>query len=185
MDLVRDIVRRSKQIMSKPIVVDSLKLTRDRQRVSGAILVAGLPRLTESLLGNSGTFDYTVAGDVDQLERPVLRLQVSGVVQLQCQRCLESLAQAVAIDTTLRLVAAEALDAEYEAVGDDPDEPDCIAASSELDVAALIEDEVLLALPSHPRHAEGVCVAKVAGANGGGSNENVTPFSVLAALKIK
>ena len=40
--------------------------------------------------------------------------------------------------------------------------PDAIEASTELDVAALIEDEVLLSLPLAPRHAEGACTGRVA-----------------------
>ncbi len=171
--------------MSKPIIVDSLKLVRDRRRLAGAIAVADLPRLVESVLGDGGDLDYALAGDADSRERPVLRLRVTGVVQVQCQRCLEGLTHRVAIDTALRLVAAEALDAEYEAVGDNPDEPDCIVASGELDVTALIEDEVLLALPPYPRHEEGTCVAKATRVAADGGSQNVTAFSVLSALKIK
>jgi uncharacterized protein len=71
---------------------------------------------------------------------------------------LKTLDYALAIDTTLRLVAEAALDAE---MSDDPDEPDCVAASATFDLAALIEDEVLLALPASPRHeaGDGSCVS--------------------------
>ena len=171
--------------MVDSMIVDSLKLAREQQRVAGRFAVAQLPRLVESLLGNTGDLDYVIAGDKDSRERPLLRLQVSGVVQLQCQRCLEGFAQDVDIDTALRLVAEAALDAEYEACGDYPSEPECIAASSELDVAALIEDEVLLALPPYPRHEEGVCESKLVGANVASkvASQSVTAFSALQALK--
>ncbi len=173
-------------IMVDSMIVDSLKLAREQQRVAGRFAVAQLPRLVESLLGNTGDLDYVIAGDKDTHERPLLRLQVSGVVQLQCQRCLEGFAQHVDIDTALRLVAEAALDAEYEACGDDPSEPECIAASSELDVAALIEDEVLLALPPYPRHEAGVCESKLVGANVASkvASQSVTAFSALQALKV-
>ena len=99
-----------------------------------------------------GNLDYGIEGDVDRQDRPLLRLRVSGVVQLQCQRCLDGFEHEINIETALRLVAPEALDTEYD---DNPDEPDCIASSAELDLAALIEDEVLLALPAYPRHEPG------------------------------
>ena len=133
------------------IVVDSLKLVHDRQKLAGVMPVAGfVRRLAESLQSVHGNLDYGIEGDVDRQDRPLLRLRVSGAVQLQCQRCLDGFEHEINIETALRLVAPEALDTEYD---DNPDEPDCIASSAELDLAALIEDEVLLALPAYPRHA--------------------------------
>ena len=120
--------------------------------LSGTLPVAGLSRLNEGLHDANGNLDYRVEGALDRHDRPLLRLRVSGVVQLQCQRCLNALAHTVAVDNAVRLVAAEKLESEYD---DDPDEPDCVAASNAFDLAALIEDEVLLALPAYPRHEEG------------------------------
>jgi uncharacterized protein len=149
------------------MLVDSLKLVRERQRLAGVLAVAGLPRLVQSLHGlngiysGDGSLDYAISGDTDARERPLLRVRVSGTVLVQCQRCLEAMAHEVRVDSAVRLVAAEKLDAEYEAIGADPDEPDCIVASKTMDVAALIEDEVLLALPPYPRHDVSVCKGKV------------------------
>ena len=177
------------------MIVDSLKLARERQRVAGVVAVADLPRLTQSLHGGGGNLDYAINGEADARERPLLRVRVSCVVQLQCQRCLEGMAHEVQVDNAVRLVAAEALDAEYEAIGADPDEPDCIVASKTLDVAALVEDEVLLALPPYPRHDVSVCKgrvdpAAVTGANvmnvqAAGALNALNAFSALQALKPK
>ena len=162
------------------IVVDSLKLVHDRQKQAGVLPVAGFVRLAESLESMDGNLDYGIEGDVDRQDRPMLRLHVSGVVQLQCQRCLDGFKHEINIETALRLVAPEALDTEYD---DNPDEPDCIASSATLDLAALIEDEVLLALPAYPRHEAGQC-AERAGDLGVGSAK-ILAFSALAALKAK
>lgn len=160
---------------------DSRKLVQDQQVLSGALPVAGLARLMESLQRGEGTLAYRVQGGWDRRQRPLLKLQVSGTLQLQCQRCLETLEYAVDVDTALRLVAEEALAAEYD---DDPDEPDCVADSTAFDLAALIEDEVLLALPPYPRHEAGACAA-AAGAATGAHGEGTTAFSALQALKQK
>jgi uncharacterized protein len=73
--------------------------------------------------------------------------------------------------------------AEFDAGGEDE-----IVASAAQDVAALIEDEVLLALPLAPRHEHCQIASGVAGGVGGktGGRDTVgreSPFGVLARLK--
>jgi uncharacterized protein len=160
---------------------DSLKLVQDQQTLSGTMPLAGFVRLMESLQQVGGTLDYRLRGTLDRQQRAVLKLQVSATLQLQCQRCLDGLAYKVDIDTTLRLVAEEALDTEHD---DDPDEPDCVAESAAFDLAALIEDEVLLALPAYPRHETGRCKA-AAGEKAHASGASNSAFSTLQALKQK
>jgi uncharacterized protein len=159
------------------MLIDSLKFSREQQTLRGVLPVVGFDRLRDSLFAvtrNSGDVNYTVSGGADALGTPVLRLKVSGQLPLQCQRCLKVLAHELAIDTTLRLVPEAALEAE---MSDDPDEPDCIAASTELDVAAVIEDEILLALPAYPRHEEGSCDTEVEA-----SSKKNSAFSVLSTF---
>ena len=170
-------------------VIDGLTFVAERQTLAGAVPVAALPRLAEGLHSNSGSLDYQIRGDSDPQDRPLLRLRVSGTVQLQCQRCLEGFEHEVDINTALRLVAPEALDAEHD---DNPDAADCIAANSELDVCALIEDEILLDLPPYPRHETGMCAARsgnAGGANAAGvadvTQAKIMAFSALQALKQK
>ena len=80
-----------------------------------------------------------------------LALQAGTGIWLTCQRCLQPLAEPLAVDRRIRFVrgeaAAEALDAEIE--------DDVLALSKALDLRELVEDELLLALPIVPRH--GVC----------------------------
>ena len=61
------------------------------------------------------------------------------------------------------------------------DDLDAVAADAELDVWSLVEDEVLLALPIAPRHAEGACQA----AGESVLKQRASPFAVLAGLKGK
>lgn len=178
------------------MVIDSLKFSREKQTARGELSVAGLSRLQDSLfqvteqqakpgdargavsVAVSGKpLSYEVIGGVDARERPVLRLKVSGRLPLQCQRCLQLLDFELVLDSTLRLVPAAMLDAE---MSDDPDEPDCVAASTELDLAALIEDEILLALPAYPRHEVGECSGAPDKETADGAvSKKVTAFSTL------
>lgn len=170
----------SDSLTAGSLIIDSLKLVHERQRFRGLLPVARLLRLAETLQNSSGNIEYAVAGDVDAMARPLLRLKVSGAVQLQCQRCLDGFEHGVDIDTALRLVAPEVLETEG---NEDPDEPDCVATSAALDLAALIEDEVLLALPPYPMHESASCRAYIGNAQV--ASQSIEAFSVLKALKTK
>ena len=160
-------------------VIDSVKIASAGQTLRGALPVAGFERLRDTVCdaANAGNVDYEVAGGADARARPVLRLKVSGRLELQCQRCLGGFEHALAVDTTLRLVPEASLEAEH---NDDPDEPECIAASRELDLAALIEDEILLALPMYPRHNVGDSACRSDAEKMG--SQQVSAFSVLGQL---
>jgi uncharacterized protein len=163
--------------------IDSLKAVHDKQVFARVVPIAGFARLVESLHSSDGNLDYRVRGDVDRQDRPLLRVEVKGTVVLQCQRCLDGFDYKIHVDNAVRLVNADALGAEHD---DNPDEPDCVAASAEFDLAALVEDEVLLALPAYPRHEAGLCSDKVlaaAEAKEKAAGAKIFPFSALRDLQ--
>lgn len=168
------------------MLIDSLTFSRNKQDRRGTLAIAGFDRLRDSLFAVPRVGDancnvsYEVTGGMDTQERPVLRLTVTGQLRLQCQRCLKALDYDLAIDTTLRLVPEAELDAE---MSDDPDEPDCIAASEELDLVALIEDEVLMALPAYPRHeGQEQAGCKTMAMEGKVGTDKISVFSALSEL---
>ena len=140
--------------MSAQAVIDSLEFARAEQELRGSLPVTSLARLQDGLFDASGSIEFVIKGGRDGERRPILALEVSGSLHLQCQRCLGLLDYPLRLFNPLRLVrqgengGAEA---------DDPDAPDCIEANSALDVAVLIEDEILLSLPFAPRHTEDAC----------------------------
>ena len=140
--------------MSAPAVIDALEFARGGQRLQGSLAVESLARLEDLLLDTGGRIEYELSGGRDTRNRPQLELKVAGKLHLQCQRCLGLLAFELAVDNTL-LVAAPGTVPSAEL--DDPEGPDVIEAEAALDVAGLVEDEVLLALPLAPRHPEGDC----------------------------
>ncbi|MED5619512.1 YceD family protein [Ideonella sp. BN130291] len=77
-----------------------------------------------------------------------LHLQADTHAWLQCQRCLQPMRQALAVERVFRFVRTEA-----EAEAEDPDsEEDVLALSRAFDLRALVEDELILELPLVPRH---------------------------------
>jgi uncharacterized protein len=159
--------------MSHQPVIDGLEFARAAARLQGAWPVAEFLRLHDALRSTAGTLRYELRGVPEQQGRPVLRLKVDGALQLTCQRCLGALEFPLQLEVSLRLAASqEEMDAEpLEAEG-----PESIVAGKEMRVQALVEDEVLLAIPIAPRHE--VCAGKPAATE----DRKQTPFAGLRGL---
>ncbi|UXY14927.1 YceD family protein [Chitiniphilus purpureus] len=157
-------------------VIDSAEFARQARSLAGEVTLAALGRLHDRLADTTGSLSWQIAGETDRYQRPVLRLRVSGEVNLVCQRCLKPMAWPLALETTLTQFHDEALLDEAEAHDEDLEG---MLADPALDVARLVEDEVLLAIPFAPRHDACAGVAKAQGA------EKPNPFAVLATLKTR
>lgn len=166
-------------------VIDSLKFAADGDCITGKLALSSLPRLADVLANQAGWLECSLSGYRDDGERDGglgLRLQVSGRLGLYCQRCLAEVDFQCALDSRLLLIAAGAEWPEDELESDDHD---AIPASRELSVCELVEDEVLLALPIVPRHADCSLPAVVGGAGSevGSGTSGSSPFAALAGLK--
>lgn len=164
--------------MSAPAVIDVLEFARSAQQLSGSVAVASLKRLEDVLHDSEGILQYDLHGGRDERLRPLLQIAVSGRLHLSCQRCLGLLDYPLEISDTLLVIPPGSDDGEAIA---DPDAPDTVEENPELDVASLVEDEVLLALPLAPRHAQAECDSTT-GTNGQDDRE-ASPFAKLATLK--
>jgi uncharacterized protein len=154
--------------------IDSVDFAKNGREICGEIPVSTLPRLSDVLASSAGALVYKVQGSKEG-ERFMLEILLQGECQLRCQRCLGELSYSVDVRSRLLLLPADRL-----AEVDEVDDVDGIEASQRLDVLALIEDEVLLALPFAPRHEEGVCSPAI-----NGLQQSTNPFAVLAGLKKK
>lgn len=112
-----------------------------------------------------------------------LHLSAACRVQLTCQRCLQAVEVPLDLQRSYRFVADEASAAE----ADIDAEEDVLVSTRSLDLPALIEDELMLALPLVPRH-DGDCPQPLVvpadssdPASEGSARDN--PFDVLAGLK--
>jgi uncharacterized protein len=160
--------------MPAQTVIDSLEFARTGQFLSGSLPIEGLARLKDSLHDELGEVRYEVRGTHDARGRPVLTLDIRGLLHLQCQRCLGMLEYPLWVSNTLLLLTGPG------ATELEEEEAESIEASSELDVGGLVEDEIILSLPYSPRHEEGAC-RQAEGAQAGRSA--AAAFEKLAALK--
>ena len=157
-------------------VIDSLEFVRTGQTLRGSLPVSDLTRLEDSLFDTLGVIEFEVHGGSDSRHRPTLRLDVSGLLHLKCQRCLGRFDFSLRLDSTVLLASP----AEAAAGGVDDEECEWIEASPELDVGSLVEDEIILGLPYSPRHAEGDCPA---GRQDPAGDTGRSAFAKLAALR--
>jgi uncharacterized protein len=167
--------------------LDVRLLCRDGAARQGRWPLASLQRLCSGLYGPlpaSAKVAWSAAG----LLRPVsggepelwLHLQARAEVPLQCQRCLQAISQPLAVDRRFCFVQgeeeAERLDEELE--------DDVLALPPLLDLQALLEDELILALPLVPRH-DGPCPEPLPlpTEEPGFDAAAEHPFAALAALR--
>jgi len=158
--------------MSQPGLIDGFQFARDRSRIEGALGLGQLPRLAEMQCETAG-LRYRLEGEIDADGRAWLNMDVAGSVQLECQRCLGKLDFPLSIASRLELVR------EWRDMADADDEVDRVQANREMDVAMLVEDEVILALPMVPRHER--CETGIA--DDEAETVSKSPFGALAALK--
>ena len=156
--------------------LDALGLARSATRVEREYEVAGFARLSDRLAEPEGRAKARAEFGVEG-SWPVVRLAVEADVVLTCQRCLRPMRRR--IESGSRLVFAEEgvpeLPEGYEPLGGDP---------RKLDIAVLVEDELLLALPIIPQHGEGeACELPHSGAGeDAAAGEMRRPFAGLKDL---
>jgi uncharacterized protein len=144
------------ELMSPPRV-DSVAFSRKRESIRGRLELSSLTRLLSAGVAPGGTLEWAVEGSVGrdllQRQREYLRVRTTFSPWMTCSRCLEPvLVPALHTDSRFRFAASEQQAAAEDRQAEDEDEEEVIAASPHLDLAALVEDEAILALPMAPVH---------------------------------
>jgi uncharacterized protein len=168
-------------------VIEVMAFCRDGSPLQGHWPLAALERLATSLQGPpepAAQVQWRAQGHL----RPVtggepevwLHLQATAEVSLLCQRCLQTMPEALRVDRRFRFVRredeAERLDEELE--------DDVLVLPLRLDLVDLLEDELILALPLVPRHP-GACPHPLprAATPEAAADAAPHPFAALAALR--
>jgi uncharacterized protein len=156
--------------MSLPGVIDGLQFARGALEKRGSLGMEHLPRLAQMQCSTPG-LDYRIRGGTAGHGKLSLRISVTGRLQLACHICLGPLSVPIAVDIELQLAGSE------REINEADDDVDRVLASRTMDVAGLVEDEAILALPMVPRHD--ACAAA-----GSAARAKESPFSApLLALQ--
>lgn len=170
-----------------PRRLDVKVFARQAGELKGAWPLAGFTRLLDLLAPGDGlTAPDPVQWSARGEEVPVrggasqvwLHLQADAALPMVCQRCLMVYPQSVTVRTDVQFVADEQTAADLDA----DVEHEVLVFSKELDLQALIEDEMLLSLPLVPRH-ESCPQPLSAGAIDEPDEVRKHPFAALAELR--
>jgi uncharacterized protein len=165
-----------------------LDLARDAERglrVDGLLPCDAMERLSEAVSECCGPVGVVLQIGYDPFGRVVCSGEAEVVVKPVCQRCLDSFPLPLQARISLAWVKSEE-DAQRLPESLDP----LLSASGLIDLACLIEDELLLALPAVPRHAQCGAIGTEDGRTGrqrsessAGHGEASGPFAALASLR--
>jgi uncharacterized protein len=140
--------------------LDIQHMAQSAQAVSGQVRVGVFTRLMQDVLPSGA--DHLAAWSVHTHTRQPLgqaqaqvwlSLEASACLPLVCQSCLEPVDVSIVSQRSFRFVASE----EQALLEDEDAEEDVLVNPHDVDVCALMEDELILSLPLVPRH--GGCIA--------------------------
>lgn len=136
--------------------LDAFQLARERGVAEGSVDAHELPRVDDVLGEGPARVAWRIEGTADPAGRPALSIEIKGVVPLTCQRCLDDFEWPLDQRTSVLLAHDER---ELAALDGDSD-AEVVLAVTPVEPLALVEDELVLALPFAPRHPEDACSMK-------------------------
>jgi len=142
--------------MTAQHIINGLEFARKKLEIHGTIENSQLIRARDLMSSHTGIVEWALSGSVGLDGKSKLTLLIKGVVQMPCQRCLES----VSVDLNLKSEFILVRDDSEIPSEDDDDEYDYLVADAEMDILTLVEDEVLLILPYAPKHIVEDCSVK-------------------------
>ncbi|MGH8856955.1 MAG: YceD family protein [Polaromonas sp.] len=113
-----------------------------------------------------------------------LHLQATAEIPLTCQRCMGAVVTPLVVDQWYRFVANE----DIAMAEDDQSEEDLLVMEPQFDLLAVLEDELLMALPLVPMHDQCPVTPTLRAGEAdlaAEPGEKPNPFAVLAQLKNK
>lgn len=131
-----------------PAQLDVWRMVAARRSFEGALALESMSRLRDLLTDAEGKARYAITFDRDALQVPWLELRIEAELPLTCQRSLQRFLLPLVLEQRFGLVTGDdeadeaALPPGYEAlqVGED----------GQIDPRALVEDELILAVPLVP-----------------------------------
>tara|TARA_B110000858_G_scaffold198527_1_gene266254 strand:+ start:4973 stop:5503 length:531 start_codon:yes stop_codon:yes gene_type:complete len=166
---------------SIPAYADTRKIFQQEENISGNLGLDRLPRFCKTLANDQGGVSLELKFTLSDAKQRLITGSLQAQVNVFCQRCLKPLAIALADDIKLALVrdeeAALLLEAEL-----DP----WICEDHKLDLAELVEEQLILCTPLVSYHESGECITQKDYVAGEDATESVTienPFAALKSLK--
>ncbi|MBG6241824.1 MAG: 23S rRNA accumulation protein YceD [Candidatus Symbiopectobacterium sp. Dall1.0] len=172
------------QKVKLPLTLDAVRTAQKRLDYVGVYTVEQVARVAESVVSVDSDVQVSLSFHIDNQRLAVINGSAQVAVTLMCQRCQKPFEHQIHTTFCFSPVVndeqAEALPEAYEPI--DVDE------FGEVDLLAMVEDEIILVLPIAPVHDSEHCEVSEADMVFGKLPEEVekpNPFAVLASLKRK
>jgi len=169
--------------------IDPFKLADQKASIQRSLDLVSLPRVVEVVGESVNQVTVEMSFWRDDQFRCVIQGHLETRANVVCERCLNPVEQPIVSDFTLCVVASD------EAARDIPREYDPLIVTEQfVEVADIVEDEILLALPMFSYHADEDCDQGLIPrrddrqdeeADTQSSEQKPNPFSVLSTLKLK
>ena len=154
-------------------LMDVPRFTSRGERIEVQLAGKQLPRLRKESIKPLAPVTVQVVAARSPRGRPGMRVTLQGAIRMVCQRCLKSMDVVLSAKAAVEWVGTQA---ELEAADAD-DHWDAMLMQEKFDLLPYLEDELLLAVPFAPVHAD----CQAAGLREAG--EKISPFAMLAGLK--
>jgi len=172
------------QKVKLPLTLDAVRTAQKRLDYVGVYTVEQVARVAEFVVSVDSDVQVSLSFHIDNQRLAVINGSAQVAVTLMCQRCQKPFEHQIHTTFCFSPVVndeqAEALPEAYEPI--DVDE------FGEVDLLAMVEDEIILVLPIAPVHDSEHCEVSEADMVFGKLPEEVetpNPFAVLASLKRK
>ncbi|WP_280552442.1 YceD family protein [Halomonas sp. 25-S5] len=165
--------------------VEPYKLVARAEHLEGLVALAEMARLAEEVGAQSGDARIWLDFAIDPQGRREIRGHLKAELQLPCRRCLEPMVHQVESDFRLGMITSDALAAELPSTH----EP-VLVENEQLNLLAVVEDELILSLPQGVYHDEAECSVSRDQLNSGEATDAsastpASPFDVLRQIKGK
>ena len=160
-----------------PVQIDPIRLADEGIRLHGVLSDSEMPRLREFSIPGSGPAAVAVDLQFERAAQGVRRMQgtIRVCVELLCQRCLKPLVVEIVAQPFLTLLQSDAA----------TDDGESLQVTAPVRLRELVEDELLLAMPMIPMHAEAECASVKKAGPAPVTEEKENPFAVLQGLNTR
>ena len=170
---------------NQPFFIDNVAFAKKNELLTGELALAECPRLNELLIHSAensnsnslpaGSISYQLQGKTDAAGQHLLDLSLTTHLTTTCQRCLNEMPLKLVLKFNYLIGDVSDMDIESTEV-DSTDDVDMQQASKTMDIVALIEDEIIMAMPIAPIHNQdcGEIITQ--------SGEKPNPFAALKGL---
>lgn len=158
------------------LLIDNVAFAKRDERITGTLTLEDCKRLADQL--QAAEINYILEGE-NSADRYTLTLTLDATMQAICQRCMGGMPLNLHREFHYLIDDAPLSDNEFSDL-EEGDEIDFLEPSQAMDLVALIEDEMLMALPIAPMHDEDCSDNMHDGIAESGEKPN--PFAVLKGL---